>query len=191
MATEPKPHLTPQQYIDLERKADTRHEYWNGQTFAMAGTTRYHARIVRNLVTRLHTGLQSSDCQAYSSELRLHIPATGFYTYPNVMVACGEEQYLDDQFDTLLNPILLIEVLSESTADYDRGRKFAQYRSIASLREYLIVAQDKFSIEQYVRQEPGWTLTEYSDPARAIALVSLPLGMSVVDIYEKVNWPSP
>ena len=175
MATDPKPFITPEEYLKIERKAETKSEYWNGHMYAMAGATRDHARIVTNLVAALHARLKGKGCNVYSSDLRVHIPATGLYAYPDVTIVCGEEQFLDDQFDTLVNPILIVEVLSETTQGYDRGTKFENYRSLRSLIEYLTVAQDRAFIEQGVRQEGGlWLLRDHSGLAGIIHLDSVP-----------------
>ncbi len=116
MASDPKPSLlTPEQFLERERKAEGKSEYWQGQAFAMAGAGRFHSRTSRNVIAALTIGLRHASCQTYGSDMRLHVPATGLYTYPDVMVTCGEELYIDAVLDTLLNPALIIEVLSKST----------------------------------------------------------------------------
>ncbi len=158
--------ITPEEYLERERKAETKSEYFRGEIFAMAGASRNHGRIVTNLVRELSARTRGRTCNVYSGDLRVAVGPIGLYTYPDVVVVCGEEKYLDGQLDTLLNPTLIVEVLSESTKDYDRGQKFQSYRALASVMEYLAVAQDKMYIEQYARQSDGrWILAEYSDPA--------------------------
>ena len=189
MATDPKAFISPEDYLTRERQAFEKSEYWNGQVFAMAGASEKHAIIVSNLTAAFVNSLRGKPCRVYGSDLRLHIPATGLYTYPDVTVACGERKFLDNQFDTLLNPILIIEVSSPSSKDYDRGAKFESYRSIASLKEYLTIAQDRVLIEQLTRDTgERWVFQEYRDPNGTVPLISLaPLSLGIADIYQGVN----
>ncbi len=191
MASDPELFLTPEQYLTHERQAEFRSEYWHGQLFAMTGASRYHNRIAGNLSTTLHNGLRHTACRPYQADMRVHIPATGLCTYPDVLVTCGTEQFLDTEADTLLNPVLVIEVLSEATKNYDLGGKFENYRSIPSFREYLTVEQDRIGISHWTRQEDGlWLLREWRDPLGAIQLVSVPLMLRIADIYDNV-WDTP
>ncbi|MGH9413715.1 MAG: Uma2 family endonuclease [Terriglobales bacterium] len=184
MATVPKQHLTPEEYLAQERQAEFKSEYLNGEVFAMAGASFRHAQVVRNLI--LEFG-RAGNCPAYAADLRLNIPGTGLFTYPDVVVICGKPQFLDGEFDTVLNPSVLIEVLSNSARNYDRGEKFEQYRKIDSLREYLTVAQDKVHVEHWVRQaDSRWVLTEYSD--RAASLEILGVSHSIGATYEAVEF---
>ena len=137
MATQPKTHLTPEQYLEIERKAEFKSEYYQGEMFAMSGASYPHIGIVANAVASLHQQLRRGPCRPLSNDMRVRVTATGLYTYPDVVVVCGEPRFLDDTFDTLLNPTVIIEVLSESTEAYDRGQKFEQYRSLESLAEYV------------------------------------------------------
>ncbi len=161
MSTVPKALLNPQQYLTRERDAAFKSEYYRGEMFATAGASREHNLIVANFVGELRNLLKSRACEVYPSDLRVRVNPAGLYTYPDVTVICGTPQFEDDQFDTLLNPTTVIEVLSKSTESYDRGTKSAMYRQLASLQEYVLVAQDRVSIESYVRQ-PGdrWLLAE-------------------------------
>ena len=137
--------LTPEEYLAFERKATTKHEYLNGQIIAMSGASREHNLITVNTVNQLYTQLIDGACETYVSEMRVKHHQTDSYTYPDIVVVCDEQRFEDDVFDTLLNPIVLIEVLSPSTEAYDRGEKFAHYRQIASLQEYIFVSQDRIS----------------------------------------------
>ena len=189
MSSVPTTYLTPEEYLEQERKAETRSEYFQGEVFAMAGASRRHGLIVTNLIRDLSEKLRKRDCNVYSTDLRLAVNPAGLYTYPDVLVVCGGEEVLDQHDDTLLNPTLLIEVLSESTKDYDRGQKFESYRKLSSLREYLTVAQDKIHIEQWTRQpDNGWILREYSDAAEIIELPSIDVDLQLADIYEKIDF---
>lgn len=159
VSTQPDRLLTPEDYLVIERAAETRSEYYAGEMFALAGASRRHNRIVANLIIELGIRLEASPCEVYPSDMRVKVSETGLYTYPDVLVVCGEPELEDD--DTLLNPRLIVEVLSPSTEAYDRGRKFEHYRRIPALAEYLLVGQDAQRIEQYTRQDQDrWLLTE-------------------------------
>jgi Uma2 family endonuclease len=154
MATAPS-FLTPEEYLRLERASQEKHEYADGQMFAMAGANRKHRKISGNLYVALQAKETESGCVSDNSDTRLFIPKSKRYTYPDVVMTCGEEQrFQDDSLDTLLNPTLIAEVLSPSTADYDRGGKFVSYMSIPSFSEYLLVSQDEVLVEQRVRLGP-------------------------------------
>src|SRR5205809_2192753 len=152
MASRPNTFLTPEEYLEIERKAAFKSEYYQGEMFAMAGGSPPHAWIISNLNYELVRQLKGRPCRVGTNDLRLRVLPSGLYTYPDVMVVCGKPQYADYRKDTLLNPIVIIEVLSDSTRDYDRGRKFQHYRALPSLQEYLTVAQDTPHIEHWTRQ---------------------------------------
>jgi Uma2 family endonuclease len=183
--------LTPEEYLEIERRAEGKSEYFQGQMFAMSGARRPHVLVVTNLVHELMLRLDARPCEIYSNDMRLRVTPTGLYTYPDVMVTCGEPQFADDQSDTLLNPVLIIEVLSASTQAYDRGKKFEQYRTLPSLREYLLVAQDAPRIEQFTPQPDGhWLCAETSGMDASIGLASIDCVLSLAKIYNRVNWPA-
>lgn len=189
MATPAAAHISPEEYLERERKAEFRSEYFRGEMVAMSGATRWHGRIVTNLVRDLGQQLRSRDCNVYSSELRVCISETGVYAYPDIVVTCGEENFRDSTLDTLLNPVVIVEVLSTSTENYDRGAEFESYRSIPSLMEYLMVAQDKTHLEQYTRQPNGrWLLADHSDPSTRMHLECLGIDLQLADVYEKVSF---
>jgi Uncharacterized protein conserved in cyanobacteria len=152
MSTQSKIRYTPEEYLALERASAYKSEYYDGEVFAMSGASRRHVLIVTNLVTQLATQLKKRACEVYSADMRLKIEITRAYTYPDVIVVCGEPQFSDKQKDTLINPTVIIEVLSESTQGYDRGGKFEQYRTLESFKEYLLISQDKPHVEHFVRQ---------------------------------------
>ena len=156
MSVQPKRSYTVQEYLDLERSSDMRHEYFNGEIFAMGGASLLAQTCIArgNIVRRLGNQLQDRPCRICSADLRVKVDDTGLYTYPDVLVVCGKPE-LEQPGDTLLNPQVVIEVLSESTEAYDRGRKFEQYRAVASIKDYLLVAQDKVLVEHYSRQPDG------------------------------------
>lgn len=181
--------LTPEEYLAFERKATTKHEYLNGQIVAMSGASREHNLITVNTVNQLYTQLIDGGCETYVSEMRVKNHQTDSYTYPDIVVVCDEPRFEDDVFDTLLNPIVLIEVLSPSTEAYDRGEKFAHYRQIASLQEYVLVSQDRISVEHYLRQGTQWLLTEFRGLQEVLSLISIRCELCLSDIYRRITFP--
>jgi Uma2 family endonuclease len=188
MSTVAKTLLTPEQYLEIERKAEFRSEYYQGEIFAMAGAADSHNLIVTNLTRELSQQLRKRPCFAYSHDMRVRVSATGLYTYPDVLVVCGERQFLDDRRDNLLNPAVIVEVLSPSTEAYDRGRKFEHYRSIESLREYLMVSSESIGADLYTRQPDGrWMLTAASRLEDILEIESIDCRLVLADVYEKVE----
>jgi Uma2 family endonuclease len=188
MSSQPKKILSPEEYLALERASDHRSEFLNGEVFAMAGASPRHALIVSNLVRELSLGLRDRPCAVFASDLRLRVTPTGLYTYPDVMVACGDLKFADDHHDTLLNPSLVVEVLSPSTQDWDRGGKFAHYRTLDSVSDYLLVYQDRPHVELFARQGEGqWLFSELDRGDDAVKLRSLGLSLELAEIYAKVE----
>lgn len=188
MSTQPKTSITPGQYLEIERKAEYKSEYYGGEMFAMAGAKEAHNLLVANSIRDLGQQLRSGPCRVYPSDMRVQVRATGLYTYPDVVVVCSEPKFLDEQHDTLLNPVLLVEVLSPSTEAYDRGRKFEHYQSIESFKEYLLIASDRMHIDLYTRQADGrWLRASASRPDDSLELPSIGCRITVQDLYEKVN----
>jgi Uma2 family endonuclease len=179
--------ITAAEYLEIERKAEIKSEYIAGRMYAMSGASRQHNLIAGNTLSEIHPQLRGKDCQAYVSDMRVKVSPTGIYTYPDVVAVCGEPRFEDAHVDTLLNPTVIVEVLSRSTEAYDRGEKFAHYRRIESLREYVLVAQDKIRIEHYRRDGEEWVLSEISDPAGILHLPSIDCQVSVAAMYEKVE----
>jgi len=189
MSTQSKPFLTPEQYLEIERKAEYKSEYFEGEMFAMAGAKEAHNLIVANLIREIGQQLRSRPCVVYPSDMRVRVSPVGLYTYPDITVVCGERQFLDDQRDTLLNPDMIVEVLSPSTEAYDRGRKFALYRTLESLQEFLLVASDRIQADLYTRQPDGrWILTSAEGADGTLPLASVGCRIALADIYEKVDF---
>jgi Uma2 family endonuclease len=180
--------LTEEEYLAIERRAESRSEFYEGEMFALAGASRRHNRIVTNLVIALDTQLREGPCSVYSNDMRVRVTSTGLSTYPDVVVTCREEEFADDEQDTLLNPLVIFEVLSESTGAYDRGRKFEHYQRIGSLSTYVLVTQDAPRIEQYVRQEYGraWVYTETHEADAVIGIDAIGCDLRLEDVYTKV-----
>ncbi len=156
----------------------------------MAGASRQHNRIVTNVVVSLANQLRQRPCNVYSSDMRVKVEKCGLYTYPDILVTCGEERFADEKAYNLLNPQIIIEVLSDSTEAYDRGKKFACYQQLASLQEYLLIAQNACRVEQYVRQESQtWLYAELHESEAELALPSLNCRLSLKEIYANVDLP--
>jgi Uma2 family endonuclease len=181
--------LSEAEYLRLERQSEMRSEYFDGEIFAMPGGTRAHSLIATNLLRELSGGLKATDCVAYNADLRIKVEATGLLTYPDVSVVCGPQRFLDEKEDTLLNPTLVVEVLSDSTEAYDRGKKFEHYRQIQTCREYLLVSQKEPRIEQFVRQPSGdWILKEAVGLGTQITLPSLGIALRLAEVFAKVEF---
>jgi Uma2 family endonuclease len=192
MATQPKPRLTPEEYLVRERLAETKSEYYQGETFAMAGASERHNSIVINLVLSLGASLRQRNCKIYSSDMRLLVNDTALYTYPDVMAVCGKPILADAQGDVLTNPVLIIEVLSESTKDYDRGGKFHQYMRIPSLQEYLTVSQTEMMIDRSVRQGlDSWLIRKFTPANGTVPIECLGVELDFTDVYDKIEFDQP
>ena len=189
MATRPETFLTPEQYLEIERKAEFKSEYYGGEMFAMSGARRGHNLIALNLAGELRQQLRERPCEAYQHDMRVRVGATGLYAYPDAVIVCGEPQFLDETQDTLLNPTVIVEVLSPSTEAYDRGDKFELYRAIPSLTHYLLVSSERMSAELFTRQaEGGWLLTGATLPEDTIDLPAVGVRFTLADLYEKVEF---
>jgi Uma2 family endonuclease len=187
MASRAETFISPEQYLEAERRAETKSEYLAGQVFALAGASERHNLIVANLIMEIGRQLKGRPCRVYPSDMRLRVSETGFYTYPDVTVVCGSPQLEDAHMDTLLNPTMLIEVLSDSTERYDRSRKAEHYRRIPSLEEYLLIAQDTPRIERYRRQgEREWLLSEAIGLEESIEVASIEGMLGLREVYERV-----
>ena len=178
--------FTPEEYLTQERKAFHKSEYLEGQIFAMSGASRVHSLITGDIFNNLYNQLMASDCEVHSSDMRVQ-PSPIAYFYPDIVVACGEPRFEDDVYDTLLNPIVIVEVLSPSTAAYDRGEKFEHYQQPTSLRDYILVSQHRFCVEHYRRQDLQWEHTEFHEPEDVIPLISIGCEIVLQDIYRRVN----
>ncbi len=191
MSSQAVPFLTPEQYLEIERKAERKSEYWNGEMFAMAGATAPHNLVASNTSSLAHAQLRSKPCRVYHSDMRVRVLAAGLDTYPDVIIDCGEELFLDGHRDTLLNPKVIVEVVSPSTEAYDRGRKFEHYRQIESLEQYLLLSQDRMQAELFSRQPSGqWMLAFATHPDEFVELSSDGCRLSLAECYEKVDLPA-
>ncbi len=190
MSRQLQPRITAEEYLARERRAETKSEYFEGEIFAMSGASPAHVLVVTNVVRELSGQLRKRDCTVYSTDLRVKVSASGLYTYPDVVVVCGEPHFEDQHADTLLNPKVIVEVLSKTTQDYDRGAKFEQYRTIESFAEYVLIAQEKVHVEHFVRQPDGrWILSETNRLDDCIQVESVGARLALADVYEKVKLP--
>jgi Uma2 family endonuclease len=180
---------TPAEYLELEGQAEFRSEYRDGEIVPMAGGTTNHNRISLNIATNLTFSLKGQNYEVYMSDVRLWIPPNRQYTYPDVMLIQGEPIYLENTTATVINPRLVVEVLSKSTGNYDRGEKFDYYRSIPEFQEYILIDQSCYHVMQYVKTNKGqWLLTDYTKAEETIRLESVNLTLTLKDIYDRVNF---
>jgi Uma2 family endonuclease len=184
-----KTRYTPEQYLTLERSADFKSEYFNGFVTAMAGASREHNLIAVNLSREISSQLKNRPREAYMSDMRILVSRTGLYTYPDMVAVCGEPRFQDEKEDTLLNPTMIAEVLSPTTESYDRGAKFAHYRRLAALQEYVLVAHDEARVERFTRQGDEWLLTEFIQLDDSLRLASIDCALPLREIYAKVELP--
>lgn len=184
----PEEYMSLEDYFKLEETSDIKHEYYQGAVFAMTGASANHNLIVAEVIRNLGNQLDSKPCGPYPGDFRLKIEAENLYTYPDLSVICGDIRFADGRQDTFLNPTVLIEVLSDSTEAYDRGKKSEFYRTIPSLQEYLLIAQDHPHVERYQRQGRQWLLTEYSAIDDEVRLESIGCTLSLDAIYKRVRF---
>ena len=193
MSLQPKPHLSFEEWLAEERASlGPRTEYFAGEVFAMAGAGLTHNTIVRNITGLLWMQTRGRPCQVFASDMKVRVRTTDTAAYPDLVAFCGRPEFLDDRRDLLLNPSLIVEVLSDSTEAYDRGGKFALYRQVPSLREYLLISQHQVQAELYTLGDDGhWTLSDYTDPSDRIQLPSIDCTLDLVEVYDKVEFPVP
>jgi Uma2 family endonuclease len=192
MSTQPKPHYSFEDYLAAERDCiDAKHEYVAGQVFAMTGATYHHNLITTNVVSELRQQLKSRPCSALSSDMRLRIQAADACLYPDIVVLCDKPVFHDERKDVLTDATLVAEVLSPSTEGYDRGGKFALYRGLPGLRQYLLIAQDRLAMDLFTRQADGrWMLDAYTNMDTSIRLESIDCTLRLGEVYDKVDFDS-
>ncbi|CAN2044382.1 putative restriction endonuclease domain-containing protein [Candidatus Magnetomoraceae bacterium gMMP-1] len=183
-----KNFLTSEEYFAIEKDTEYKSEYYHGEIFAMAGGTPDHNRISLNLAGSLNTALKGKDCEAFISDLRIQVDIDKHYTYPDVSVICGDLQFAENRKDTITNPILIAEVLSESTKDYDRGSKFTAYRTIETLQNYILIDQKNIHLECFFKENNGiWRLHEYFSLSEILNIESINIKIPVNEIYDRVS----
>lgn len=180
--------VSPEDYLAYERQNEFKSEYLDGEIRAMTGASMRHNSITLNVAAELRAQLRNSNCQTLAVDMRVKVPARNLYTYPDVVVVCGEAELEDEYLDTLLNPTLIVEVLSKSTAKYDRTVKFEHYRTLESLAEYVLVSQGEYRVEHYAKQPDGrWPLTDIRGPEGTVELASVGCTLALSVIYERVE----
>ena len=188
MSSLPTYYLTPEEYLAIERKAEYKSEYVDGVVYVMAGGSERHNLIAANTIISIGVQLRNRPCRVYPSDLKVRVPSSKRFFYPDVSVICGETRFADDERDVILNPVLIVEVLSESTAAYDRGKKFLSYQQIESLQEYLLISQDEAIIEHYIRQSNDtWLYAKAIGLEETIILPSIECEIALRDIYDKAT----
>ncbi len=185
-----KRSFTPQEYLELECKADYKSQYVAGEIFSMAGAQSAHVIIGVNLLGELRNRLRSRKCHVFSNDMRVRAESSDLYTYPDASVLCGKPEFdFSSKPESLLNPQVIFEVLSPSTELFDRGDKFARYRKLDSLTDYVLVASEAMRVEHYVRQDGGaWILTVYDQPEQHVPLRSLDCDLQLAEIYYQVTF---
>jgi Uma2 family endonuclease len=189
MSALPKQKWTLEEYFELETTSETKHEYFQGNIYAMSGGSLKHALIATNTSTALNVQLRKSACRVFQSDLRLQVTTLGYYTYPDILVVCGEPKFYEGRTDTVTNPVLIVEVLSPSTESYDRGKKFQYYRTLDGLQEYVVISQDAAHIERFTRQPDGdWLLHSADGLGDSLELLSVNCTLALSDVYDKVDF---
>lgn len=184
-----KKYITPEEYLALEESSDFKSEFYKGEIFNMAGTTLNHNQIVSNLIMSIGPVLRKKTCRLFANEIRLWVESQELFTYPDLMIVCDKLEFYPNRNDTITNPLIIIEVLSESTENYDRGKKFLFYRSIPSFQEYILIDQSSHHIEQFhIAKDGKWSLTEYNDLNGAFKFAKIDFEMPLRDIYSQVEF---
>ena len=183
-----KKYITPEEYLAAERRATVKSEYIHGEVLAMSGASRAHNIITVDITTELNIQLRKRGCEIYSGDMRVRTSPTGSYFYPDVVVVCDKPRFEDNVFDTLLNPILIVEVLSPSTETYDRGEKFALYQELTSLQEYILVSQDRIRVEHHRLTETQWVGKTFEAPEDVLKLNSIECELPLQDIYTRITF---
>jgi Uma2 family endonuclease len=185
-------YITPEEYLAREEAAEFKSEYYQGEIFAMAGTSSNHNLIVGDVNAKMTLALSEKGCVTYMLDLKLWIKANGLFTYPDLMVVCGAPQFYQERDDTILNPVVIVEVLSKSTKDYDRGEKFKLYRSIPTLQEYILIDQHAVHVEQhYLETARKWVMVEYNQLTDVLKFAKIDFQISLQDIYRRVKFAEP
>ncbi|MEA1967171.1 MAG: Uma2 family endonuclease [Thermodesulfobacteriota bacterium] len=184
-----KNHMTPEEYLEFDRTSDIKYEYFEGEIFAMTGAKKNHNLINTSITVNLVNKMGNSECRVFSNDMRVKIENKSGFAYPDIAIACGDLEFEDNEFDTLTNPIVIIEILSDSTELYDRTEKFTYYRAISTLQEYILVSQNKCRVERFVRKEGGmWGMFHYECMEQIIKIESIDCEMSLSDIYQWVEF---
>ncbi|MDX1521377.1 MAG: Uma2 family endonuclease [Anaerolineae bacterium] len=182
-------YYSPEEYLALEAEAEYRSEYYQGEIFAMTGGSANHNRIAKNFLIELEVAFGEKPCEAFINDMRLLVKPKGLYTYPDVMVICGNIEFVEGRDDTVTNPVVIIEVLSKSTEGYDRGVKFELYRALTSLQDYILIDQAKIHVEHFHKLDDGrWVLQEFNSLENSLPIKTIEVSIPLKRIYHKVTW---
>lgn len=189
MIPQEKKRISPEEYLEFEKNSELKHEYFDGEIFAMVGARKNHNRISSNTSSILWNKLQSTQCEVFSSDMRVKIAAIEKYTYPDIVVACDRIEFLEDELDSMLNPVVIIEILSDSTESYDRGLKFTHYRLIESLQEYILISQYHCQVEKFQRGEGSiWLYSSVDRMEQFVKIESIKCELPLSEIYHRVEF---
>ncbi|MDQ3022404.1 MAG: Uma2 family endonuclease [Bacteroidota bacterium] len=181
--------LTEKEYLEIERKAEFKSEYYDGEMFGLAGASLPHNKITSNIHVSLANQLKGKTCQVFQSDLKIREQVSNQFTYPDIVVICGEPEFFDNEKDVIMNPSIIMEILSKSTESYDRGFKFELYRRINSLKDFFLVSQEKISVEYYTRNtDESWNLKEYNDRSQKIEIKSIDCTLDLNEVYYNVKF---
>jgi Uma2 family endonuclease len=189
MSAVPKRNLTEAQYLAMERTAETKHEFFDGEIFAMAGANRQHNEIAENLAAQIHMRLDEGPCRTYGSDMRVKVKPTGLYTYPDRVIVCDEPEFEKiEGMDTLLNPLVVFEIMSDTTEEWDRTLKFQHYQRVTTVREYVVISQKRVQVDHYIRQPTGhWDHITTFDVNDELALANVALRIPIAKLYRRVE----
>lgn len=189
MAVTQANHTSISEYLTIERSAAAKHEYFKGEIFAMSGASFRHNKIITNLNRAILPYIGSGDCEMFGSDLRVHIPENSLFTYPDSIIICGEPEFLDEHFDTVTNPSVIIQILSPSTKNYDRGTKFTLYRSIPSLKEYILIDSESVCIEIFSQSQlKTWSLEEFKSVDDSFSIKAVSIDIRISRIYSGLQF---
>ena len=182
-------YVTPADYLSMERKSQHKHEYWQGEVFAMSGASWNHNVIARNLNTIVLPFLKGKPCSMFGSDLRIHIPENTLYTYPDFSIICGVPETTDEEQDTVIKPAAIIEILSPTTKSYDRGDKFNLYRQIPTLQEYILIDSETVSVEHFIKTNVHeWVLTEWKDITQSFTIKTVGMPVALQELYLDIKF---
>jgi Uma2 family endonuclease len=182
-------YISAEEYLYYERKAETKHEYFQGEIFAMSGASFVHNRIFSNTLADVVTKLKGKKCRAFSSDLRVHVKKNSLYCYPDLSVICNKPNFVDKTFDTVTNPTVIFEILSKSTRSYDKGQKFTLYRDIETLKEYILIDSENIGVEMFSKNDDNsWTLTEYKNLEDIFHIKAIEVSLALTDVYDGVDF---
>lgn len=182
-------YISPEEYLEQEMAAVEKHEYYRGEVFGMRGASREHNEIYSNIFTDIGSKLKGKGCKPYGSDFRVHIPKNTLYTYPDIIIICGDPELIDEKFGTVTNPSVIFELLSHSTRNYYKGEKFTLYRDIGSLKEYILVDTERIHVEKHIRREDNsWVLTDYRSLDEFFTIETVQVSLLLKDVYDGVTF---